>query len=331
MERRRRPAAWWLRSLRVRSLLVTLGVAGLALALYSREYTFPKLAMIVLPCAGLLGWWLGWRLVLPIERLREQALAQVEAITPGGDLQLRRGDEFGELTGAFNRLLAELRTRAHEKEAFVADLAHEFKNPVAAIRAAAEALADGPRHPERLDRLSQIVDDSSRRLDELVTQFLELARAEAGLIAQERETVDLGELGRRCLHRLRSDERFAGVTFSCATPEQGPKLTAVASGLQTVVENLLENAASFAGATGHVELAIADGERITIEVRDDGPGISAEDRPRVFDRFFTRRASGIGTGLGLAMVRAVIEAHGGTIAARPRPGGGTEMRAVLPR
>lgn len=310
---------------------MTFGVAAVALALYSRHYELPKLALIVLPSAGALGWWLGWRLVLPIERLRTQALAQVEAVAPGADLELARSDEFGELAGALNRLLSELRNRAQEKEAFVADLAHEFKNPVAAIRAAAEALADGPRDAARLDRLSAIVEDSSRRLDALVSQFLDLARAEAGLHAEERELVDVGELGRRCIDRIAADERFASVDFQCVVGQGNVETLAVAAGLQTVIENLLENAASFAGDGGHVELCVDGGETVTITVRDDGPGIAEQDRPHVFDRFFTRRSSGKGTGLGLAMVRAVVEAHGGRVVAAGRDGGGTEMLASIPR
>ena len=324
----RRGPGWWWRSLRVRAFAVTFAVAGVALLLYSRSYALPRLALIVLPCAAALGWWLGWRMVRPIERLREQALAQVETLVPGADLQLPRSDEFGELAAAFNRLLAELRTRAQEKEAFVADLAHEFKNPVAAIRAASEALESGPPDEARLARLSRILGDSSRRLDELVTQFLELARAEAGMRADARETVDVGELGRHCVQRMAADERFAALEFSCDVGESSPSIDGVASGLQTVVDNLLENAASFAASK--VELVVDGEDPVRITVRDDGPGIAAVDRDRIFDRFYTRRASGKGTGLGLAMVRAIVEAHGGRVGVETPAEGGTAITAQLP-
>lgn len=320
---------WWWRSLRVRSFAVTFVVAGVALALYRREYALWQLAAIVLPSAAIVGWWLGWRLVRPIERLRSQALEQVEALSPGSDLELVRADEFGELTGAFNRLLAELRGRAREKEAFVADLAHEFKNPVAAIRAAADALDSGSSDAARLERLAGILGDSSRRLDALVTQFLELARAEAGLHADPRAQLDVAALARARLDRFRRDERFGHLRFSLKVSPQGARMVGVESGLQTVIDNLLENAASF--ATAEVELHVDDDEAVVVSVQDDGPGIAPQDRERVFERYFTRRASGRGTGLGLAMVRAVVRAHGGSIAALPAPGGGTSMRVQLPR
>lgn len=319
---------WWWRSLRVRSFAVTFVVAGLALALYSREYALWQLAAIVLPCAALVGWWLGWRLVRPIERLRTQALEQVEALSPGTDLDLVRADEFGELAGAFNRLLGELRGRARDKEAFVADLAHEFKNPVAAIRAAAEALDSGPADAQRLERLAGILGDSSRRLDTLVTQFLELARAEAGLHAEPRTQLDLGALARARLEHFTHDARFGHLTFALDAPAQGPQMAGVESGLHTVIDNLLENAASF--ASSRVELRVQQSGALVLSVHDDGPGIAPEDRERVFDRYFTRRSSGRGTGLGLAMVRAVVQAHGGTVVARRGPERGTSMRVQFP-
>ena len=330
MADRRRPGWWW-RSLRVRAFFVTFATATLALALYSRRYDLAQLAMIVLPCAGLLGWWLGWRMVRPLERLRSQALAQLKAVAPGADLELARADEFGDLAAAFNRLLSELRTRAQDKEAFVADLAHEFKNPVAAIRAAAEALEDGPSDPERLARLSRIVDQSSRRLDHLVSQFLELARAEAGLRAQERERIDIGALGRGLLARMRADERFAEVRWSCDIEDSSPTLVGVLAGLETVLLNLLENAGSFSGPNGQVALEVrSEDGTVVIVVRDDGPGIPPADLSRVFDRFFTKRASGKGTGLGLAMVRAIAQAHGGQVSVALPDSGGTELTARLP-
>ncbi len=319
---------WWWRSLRVRSFAVTFVVAGLALALYSREYALWQLAAIVLPCAALVGWWLGWRLVRPIERLRTQALEQVEALSPGSDLELVRADEFGELTAAFNRLLGELRGRARDKEAFVADLAHEFKNPVAAIRAAAESLGSGPADAHRLERLAGILGDSSRRLDTLVTQFLELARAEAGLHAEARTQLDVGALARARLDRFTHDERFGHLSFALELPPGGAHMAAVESGLQTVIDNLLENAASFART--RVELRLLLRGDLVLCVDDDGPGIATEDRQRVFDRYFTRRSSGRGTGLGLAMVRAVVQAHGGTVDARPGRERGTSMRVQFP-
>ena len=294
-------------------------------ALYDLRYQLLKLTLIVVPVALALGWWLGWRMVRPIERLRSQALGQIKTVRPGVDLQLERPDEFGELTAAFNQLLAELRARSAEKEAFVADLAHEFKNPVAAIRACAETMGgDAAIEPKRAERLRRVLGDSSARLDRLVSQFLELARAEAGMAGEDRAEVDLEALGRGLVQSARDDDRFAEIDFRFSA-KHAAKVRGVPTRLESAVRNLIENAASFASST--VDVRVRGG---MIEVEDDGPGILAEDLPHVFDRFFTKRASGKGTGLGLALVQAIAQAHGGRATATSTKGEGSTFAIELP-
>lgn len=301
-------------------------------ALYDLRFALLKLTLFVAAGALGLGWWLGWRMVRPLHRLRNQALDQVQEVSPGG-LDLPREDEIGEVAAAFNRLLLALHERARHNEAFVADLAHEFKNPVAAVRAAAESLAsqaDAPPSPQRAERLARVLRDSSRRLDALVTQFLELARAEAGMEGEDRDEVELHVLVRGVVETLASQDEHAAVSFDHELHEVS--VSGVAGRLETAVRNLVENAASFAGSGGHVHVRLrSQGEHARLEVEDDGPGIEAEDLPRVFDRFFTRRAGRKGTGLGLALVRAIAEAHGGRATVRSTPGEGSTFVLVLPR
>lgn len=301
-------------------------------ALYDLRFALLKLTLFVALGALVLGWWLGWRMVRPLHRLRRQALDQVEEVSPGG-LELPREDEIGEVAAAFNRLLEALRERARHNEAFVADLAHEFKNPVAAIRAAAESLAthaDTPPSPERMERLARVLRDSSRRLDALVTQFLELARAEAGMEGEQRDEVELGVLVRGVVETIAAQEDHAEVRFEHEIADVS--VAGVAGRLETAVRNLVENAASFAGPGGRVCVRLrSQGEHARLEVEDDGPGIAQQDQPRVFDRFFTRRQGRKGTGLGLALVRAIAEAHGGRATVRSTPGQGSTFVLVVPR
>lgn len=292
-----------------------------------------KLTLFVLPAVLILAWWLGWRFVVPIENLREQILAKVATVSPRADVGLPRRDEFGDLAAAFNDLLAALQARAKENEAFVADLAHEFKNPVAAVRAAAESLDRGGVDAERAARLAAVLKDSGHKLDVLVTQFLELARAEAGLPDEPRATVDLARMTEGMVDAFGRDERWRNVVFEAVHEGTGPVVVnGVADRLESALRNLVSNAAGFAGVGGRVRLVTrAEGADAIIRVVDSGPGIAAEDLPRVFDRFFsTRRASG-GTGLGLALVRAVVEGHGGTVRAESMPGQGATFEIRLPR
>jgi signal transduction histidine kinase len=291
-----------------------------------------RLTLIVLPAALMLAWWLGWRFVVPIENLREQILAKAAVAAPRADVGLPRRDEFGDLATAFNDLLSALHERSKANEAFVADLAHEFKNPVAAVRAAGESLDRGAVDAERAARLASVLKESGRKLDALVTQFLELARAEAGLPDEPRAPVDVGAMCKGLAQAFANDERWRKVSFD-AQSTGDTSIAGVALRLESALRNLVANAADFSGDGGKVTLlASGNTESVTVRVSDSGPGIAPEDLPRVFDRFFsTRRATG-GTGLGLAMVRAVVEGHGGTVRALPtKPGEGAIFELTLPR
>ena len=296
-------------------------------ALYEARYPLLRLTLFILPGALVLALWLGWRLVRPVEELREQLLAKTRLAAPGAPLQIQRGDEFGDLAAAFNTLLERLDERSRANEGFVADLAHEFKNPVASIRAVAESLAAGQPDPQRAARLARVLGDSSRRLEGLLDQLLALARAEAGLANEERVPVELDHL----LAGLVESQgvRSPGVTFHTdLTP--GVTVVAVAHGVEGALRNLLDNAADFAPQGNVWVTARAQGNAVRIEVADDGPGIADGEWERVFDRFYSTRSGKRGTGLGLALVRAVIEAHGGRVWAEPAERGGAAFHVRLP-
>jgi signal transduction histidine kinase len=297
-------------------------------ALYQVRYQMAKLTLMTLPVALLLAAWLSYRLVHPVERLRHQVLGQLQAQVPAAALRIGREDEISELAAAMNALIERLGVRTRATEAFVADLVHECKGPVAAVRACADALAAGQTDAPRAARLSRVLDESGRRLEALLVQLLELARAEAGLPGEERAPLDLAALA----HGLAAaaDERHAGVRFQVTTG--GPAaIIGAASAIEAALRNLIDNAASFAGTGGEVHIGIAREDAVVVvEVRDTGPGIAPELLPRVFDRFFTTRPGRGGTGLGLALVRAVAEAHGGTASAVAAAVGGARLRLRLP-
>jgi len=310
---------------------VEAGVRRSVRALYDLEYQLKKLMLLVLPVALLLAWWLGWRMVLPLEELREQVLEKAAAAAPGADLHLARRDEFGDLAAAFNSLLGSLESRARANEEFIADLAHELKNPVAAIRTCAESLAGGAVDGERAQRLARVLGDSSARLDRVVSQFLELARAEAGMRDEPREEVDVAALARALVERARVDERHAGIELACEADAPAP-VYGVAERLETALRNLLDNALDFAGEAGRVRVAVEPRTHLVlVTVADSGPGIDAAALPRIFERFFTTRRSRRGTGLGLALVRAIAEAHGGSVRVASPPGSGAVFVLEIPR
>jgi two-component system sensor histidine kinase ChvG len=282
------------------------GVRELAAARYPMFQLVVQLLGIGIVIALVVGWWS----VRPVQLLREQVVDRASPPVSTNPVDVEAGGEVDRLADAFNDLLEALQERRQATKAYMADIAHEVKNPVAAIGTAAERLdADDP-DPERIERIRRVLEDSSERLNRLVSRFLELARAEAGLPDEQRTTFDLGDLVDRLVEQFRNDERYTDLDIEW----QGTSadIEAVPGHLETAVRNLLENGASFAEQRLVVELR-TEPDRVILSVTDDGPGIADEDLPHVFDRFFSRRPGNEGTGLGLAMTRAVVEAHDGEI------------------
>ncbi|MCB9660669.1 MAG: HAMP domain-containing histidine kinase [Sandaracinaceae bacterium] len=298
-------------------------------ALVEQRYQLLRLCFFLLPWALLLGAFLSWRMIRPIEQLRREVDRRADMSAPEPDLPVTRKDELGALAHAFNRLAARLASRNREHEAFVADLAHEFKSPVAALRAASDKLAEGQHDPARLERLARVIHDSSERLQHVLDDFLELAHAETGWDESDYETVDIEQLARALVARAARDATAGDKRVELTVDDDALSVRGVPDRLEAALGNLLDNAFAFATAAVHVHVT-STAEGVHLTVSDDGPGIAPEDLPRVFDRFFTRRAGAGGTGLGLALVRAIIETHGGRVWAASEPGRGATFHVILP-
>jgi two-component system sensor histidine kinase ChvG len=307
---------------------------------YALRSELLRLSLVLVPLAIALALYTGSRIVRPIEHLRRQALERATTEAPGAMLHPEQADEIGGLADSFNALLDALETKRRANESFVADLVHELKNPVAAIRATAEALEGTELGPERAERLSRVLKSSALKLDDLITQFLELARAEAGMPDEERTDVDVLALTRGLVTTMKDDPRHATVLFSFFPEDEADVLLregahAVVRGvshrLEALVRELLENAASFAGERGKVDVSVrASAGEVSLRVEDSGPGIAESDRAKVFERFFTTRGRARGTGLGLSLVKAVAEAHGGSVRVTAGVGPGAAFEVRLP-
>jgi signal transduction histidine kinase len=300
-------------------------------ALYDLRYQLLRLTLGLAPFALLVAWLLGRGIVRPMRALSAQA--RERARDPKASLRLDEvGDaEVHDLAVAFNELLARLQDRQTKNQKFTADLVHELKSPLSTVRAAAETLEGGNLDRARAERLSRALRDAGGRLDAVVSQFLELARAEAGLVGDERQRVDVAALTRRVAEAVR--ERHPSVELELEL--DAVELEVVPHGLDTVVRNLLENAFSFAEPRGDLAPRVTVslrrvGELTELRVADSGPGIPPADLERVFDRFFTSRGRDRGTGLGLALVKAIVEAHAGSVKVASEPGQGATFIVDLP-
>ncbi len=194
--------------------------------------------------------WMGRRIARPLEELSQQALAKSLESRARADLTVRGDAEMQTLAQAVNTLIEKLEERRSANEELVADLVHELENPVATVRACAEALSsDG--QSESVRRMAQLIDGASLRLDGLISELLEIARADAGMQRESREAVDLAPLVTGIVDVMREGGRFLGVRFELELTPSLPVL-GVPSRIESVVRNLLENAASFAGNGGLV-------------------------------------------------------------------------------
>jgi signal transduction histidine kinase len=239
---------------------------------------------------------------------------------------------LAELVRQLNTLLERNALHVRGLGEMLDNLAHDLRTPLTRLRGAAElALQDGGDPAEGRAALASCIEESDRLLH-LLEVLLDVSAAEAGVLRLHREEVDLGTLAHRAvdLYREVAEERRIQVRVDQTAPAP-TRVDAVRLG--QAVNNLLDNALKYTPEGGNVILAVRprpDGAEL--EVRDDGPGIPEAEREAVFGRLFRSDASRSqrGFGLGLSMVKAIVEAHGGTVRATAAPEGGACLRVHLP-
>ncbi len=240
--------------------------------------------------------------------------------------------------------LTELRRLERVRRDFVANASHELRTPIANIRATAETLLHAPEDADLIARFLPPLISEAERLSRLVSDLLDLARAEEGEHKPFAQ-VDLRSVVTNVLASLDEKSHRRGITITWEPPGATPPVLGDAAGLEQVVFNLVDNALSYTPGGGHVTLSLtplltADGSppevpaNTVLEVSDTGIGIPEVDLPRVFERFYrvdkARSRSEGGTGLGLAIVKHIVETHGGHLEVRSKVGQGTTFSIELP-
>jgi two-component system, OmpR family, sensor kinase len=245
------------------------------------------------------------------------------ALPPGQRLPVPASrDELAALAIELNELLARRDTAAERLERFTADAAHELRSPVAAIRAQAEVAVAYP-DPALAAETLRAVSDEAARLSELLSDMLALARADAGRRPAP-SPVDLVFAAREAIGRCSAEPAVRLVSPLPAS------VSASAAEVSLVLDNLLDNAQRYAESAITVSVLPA-GSVVRLVVDDDGPGVPEADRRRVFDRF-TRldQGAGGGSGLGLALVHALVRGRGGTVTVADAPDGGARVEVRWP-
>lgn len=283
--------------------------------------------------------------LLPRDRALAEALTEALAGRVVDDAETQIGDHTLALTarplgvgGAVLALfdLTSMRKLQAVRRDFVANVSHELKTPLTAIRGFAETLHGELKDDAQHAQFADTIRANAERMQHLIDDLLDLSRIESGGWTPTPEQVDIGAAARDAVAPYLDDAARRGSTITITIEPGAESMRADPMAVRQALSNLVENAVRYTPRDGVVEVfARADQAGVTLGVRDSGSGIPEEHLPRVFERFYRvdparSRAAG-GTGLGLAIVRHLVEAHGGRVAAESRLGQGTTVTLSFPR
>jgi two-component system sensor histidine kinase ChvG len=310
------------------ALLITTDENNIAASLRAERLQILQIALIALLVSALLSGLLSRAIGRPVRRLAQAA----ESVRAGGAMRVQmprldqRKDEIGELARSLGHMTNALYDRMDAIERFAADVAHELKNPLTSLRSAVETL-ERSDDAQRRARLLAIIVEDVRRIDRLITDIAEASRLDAELMRARMAPIDLAAL-LRTLVAIEAAESSRGgrLALTLDTGARGGDVLMVRgleSHLAQVFQNVIENALSFTPKDGEVRIAARlFRSTVIVAVDDDGLGIAEDSLEKIFERFYTARENGESfgkhSGLGLAIARQVVLAHGGSIHAENR-------------
>jgi heavy metal sensor kinase len=296
-----------------------------------------RLALILgIPFALLLagggGWILAGRALEPVDRITRMARS-ITATDLSQRINLNRQDELGRLAGTFDEMIARLERAFQEQRQLAADVSHELRSPLTILEAQASLALRRSRTSEEYQQVLISVQEEVERMSVMVNQLLLLARAEAGEEPVNLEPTSLSLIAQTVVDGMRplADDKGVALTLRAnpAVWVQGD-----AARLRQLLLNLIDNALNHTPMGGRIEVTVGrNREGAFVAVEDTGEGIAPEDLPHIFQRFYRsdrarRRGTG-NSGLGLAIVRWIVEAHGGQISVSSTPGEGASFVVSL--
>jgi len=306
----------------------------------NHQLEFVKDQKLVFALIAILMMLVAAAISLPLARLLVRPLKKLAAATghlASGHYDIRvpvdSGDEFGHLARDFNALALSLDKNEHARRQFVADISHELRTPLAILGGEIEAIQDGIQDLSLESIFSLQVEVF--RINRLVDDLYQLALSDVGALAYRKVEVNLAEILTEAINRARPKLAERSLTLSAFLPQEPVCVFADAERLSQLFDNLLNNSQKYTDSGGTLNIALEMGQGgVTIDVKDSGPGVTEEERKKLFDRLYRvegsrNRASG-GAGLGLAICRNIVEAHEGALEAFHSPLGGIWIRITLP-
>lgn len=279
------------------------------------------------------GWWVATRAIRPIEEISATAVK-----IAGGDLSQRINasdteSELGRLAGVLNSTFARLDAAFANQVRFTSDASHELRTPVSVILSQTQTALSRERAASDYRLTLEACQRAAQRMRRLIESLLELARLDAGQERMKQEKFDLSRVTRDCVELVRPLAGDRSVEIRCELP--AVECLGDSERIGQVVTNLLSNAIHFNHEKGEVRVtARAENGTAFLTVADTGVGMPPEELPHIFERFYrvdkSRSRIQGKTGLGLAICKAIVEAHSGTIVVTSQPGTGTIFEVRLP-
>ncbi len=281
----------------------------------------------------LIGWFVARHGMKGVERVRETALR-----IGRGNLDYRvplggEGTEINNLASAFNNMLERIQTLIKEMREVTDNIAHDLRSPVTRIRGMAETTLLASQDINEFREMASIVVEESDRLVSMINTILEISKANSGLNDSPKERADIKKVVEDAYELFLALAEDKGIGIKLQLPEDSLYVLCNVSDIQRVVANLMDNAIKFTPEGGQVSISVGtDSDNAVIRITDSGIGIPKEDLPHIFERFYRGEKSRTtpGTGLGLSLAKAIINAYKGEITVESTPGKGSTFTVLIP-
>jgi len=298
-----------------------------------RKIFITTMSLLIVLAAGV-GWFMARRAVSGVE-----VVTRTARNISGGALEKRvpvktRGDEIDQLATTFNQMLDRIQTLVISIREMSDNIAHDLRSPITRIRGIAEVtLTTGKSVDEYENMAASTIEECDRLLD-MINTMLMISETEAGVGRLTRGGVDIAGLVRDACDLFEPTAEDRGVTMSCDVPDTC-RLFGDMRMIQRMLANLLDNAIKYTPSAGTVSVSVHEdeGQEVVVSVKDTGVGISPNDLPHIFERFYRcdQSRSQAGIGLGLSLARAIAQAHGGNITVTSNPNQGSTFTVTLPK
>ena len=307
-----------------------------------REMLF--LGIVILVVAGItLTVWVYRSILSPLNKLQE-ATKQIKAGNLDFTLDVDADDEIGELCNDFEEMRMRLRENAEEKVQYdkeskelISNISHDLKTPITAIKGYVEGIHDGvASSPEKLDKYIRTIYNKANDMDRLIDELTFYSKIDTNKIPYTFTKINVAQYFKDCIEEVGLDMEARGIELGYFNyVDEDVVVIADAEQMKRVINNIISNSIKYLDKKkGIINIRIKDvGDFIQVEIEDNGKGLAAKDLPNIFDRFYrtdsSRNSSQGGSGIGLSIVRKIIEDHGGRIWATSKEGIGTEIHFVL--